>query len=291
MNGTMQRQLSPFKRGPAGTARAAKVAAFTLIELLVVIAIIAILAALLVPALAKAKSPGLNCLSNLKQLQMGWLMYSGDNNDRIMLNGGLNSEITDPTDPDAQPGGAKSKWVQGDMSASAVVANNTNLIKVGLLYPYVNHLKVYKCPADQQPVKGWATCRSMSMNCWMNPLAADNWNDNGGHHPGKVREFRKLGDIIVPGPSMAWVLIDENPWSINDGFFVCDPFLPLWIDVPASYHNGGSGLSFADGHAEIKKWQDTHVLGCNSLPSPQPPQDANARDLAWLQVRSSSLTP
>jgi prepilin-type processing-associated H-X9-DG protein len=123
----------------------------------------------------------------------------------------------------------------------------------------------------------------------MNPLASDDWN-NSASHPGKVRIFRKLAELTGPSPSMAWVLIDENPCSINDGFFVCDPAVPEWIDVPASYHSGGGGLSFADGHAEMKKWQDPQVLSCNSLPRPVPP-DANARDLAWLLVRSSSLTP
>ena len=86
---------------------------------------------------------------------------------------------------------------------------------------------------------------------------------------------------------MAWVLIDENPWGINDGFFVCDPIRPVWIDIPASYHTGSGGLSFADGHAEIKKWKDSHVLGCNS-PPPLGVQDASTGNLLWLQERSSS---
>jgi prepilin-type processing-associated H-X9-DG protein len=117
-------------------------------------------------------------------------------------------------------------------------------------------------------MNGAPTGRSMSMNAGMNPLPGQSWNSVKGYsRENALREFRKQSDISRPGPAMCWVMIDENPFSINDGWFVCDPNSPnTWYDVPASCHNGAGGLSYADGHSEIKKWKDKNVVSLSSVP-------------------------
>ena len=85
---------------------------------------------------------------------------------------------------------------------------------------------------------------------------------------------------------MLFVTLDENPNTINDGFFVVDPNQPTtWVDIPASYHNHACGFGFADGHAEIKKWRDANMLAAKT--SNVPMQSGFADDLVWLQQRAT----
>jgi len=263
-----------------------------LIELLVVIAIIAILAAMLLPALAKAKqkAQGIYCINNNKQLMLCWTMYAADNGDRLVYNTGGFGTVTDPT----------IQWAANTMDWSASPVNtNTLLLTKALLGGYLaNNYSAFKCPADKFDLDIGPRSRSYSMNGFVGPHDLTGSPYDGTH---TYKQFLKSADFSRP--TDMFVMVDEHPDSINDSIFIVAGSGALaniyngsraWRDMPANYHNRACGFSFADGHAEIKRWLNPFTANqpvlrnsarfAAALPIPAGEGD---EDLRWVADHSS----
>ena len=239
---------------------------FTLIELLVVIAIIAILAAMLLPALslAKQQAQATKCMSNMRQLTLGFIQYCGDFNGRFPVNDeGLTAASAD------ELGTAGLGWVEGWMDYTGGSDDtNTLLLTSGansLVGPYVKSPAIFRCPADQScnfGSTGTPRVRSVSMNQAIGPningtITLPGQPDQGTWLPDTIyKVYLKESDVTAPANT--WLLVDEHPDSINDAAFAfampTSPQGTEWIDVPAKYHGNACGFTFLDGHSLIHKW-------------------------------------
>lgn len=264
---------------------------FTLIELLVCVAIIGILASLLLPVLAgaKAKSQAITCLNNLRQLSLATQVYTDDHRDLLPYNLG-HAEIVRTV--------ARNwyyNWSTPIMSWELDSDNtNTTLLVKGGIGPYTGpSTRLYRCPSDTvlsevQAQRGWRErIRSVSMNLMIGNAGDYSRGGDNANNPGYRQYFKQ---VQIPRPAEIFVFIDEHPDSINDGYFLNRYYSKQWTDLPASYHNGGSTLTYADGHAEIHKWRSASTKPpsrpyASKLPFALPAGDR--ADWEWLMARMS----
>jgi prepilin-type N-terminal cleavage/methylation domain-containing protein/prepilin-type processing-associated H-X9-DG protein len=282
---------------------------FTLIELLVVIAIIAILAALLLPSLqsAKSESMGIKCMSNMRQMVLGWRMYAQDNKEYVVYasqSGSANNPLN------------KYAWCQQEESYADQPQNYDPSVDIttGPLYPYINSPLVYRCPADTSMINHGGTLlprvRTVSMNFYFGGFAGGNASEGSGvgSWGGLYPIYLKTTDLTYstsPGPVNTWVFLDERQDCINWGNYLADmagdsPSEPSEYefneDMPGMYHNRAAGYAWADGHATIQHWLDYRT--CPPLqppPSEGPavpalsvPRDV---DVKWIQQHSVKIIP
>ena len=292
--------------------------AFTQLDLLAVILMLAVLFLVFLPALA---NPGINaksiqCLNNHRRLCNAWRMYADDSNDRIPYsgtgsnhnprNGNSVMEITlNPSDPNYWAwSGAHLDFTGGTLNPSEWAPTVDMMLRP--LWKYVRTVTAFKCPSDQSvcpSATGALVPRllSISMNMCVGgfcPGVNGPGDDGGWSFADSYRIFSKTTDLTAPGPAKTFVFMDHRPDNLNWSNFMTDmtgyspanPALFNFQEWPGFFHDGGAGVSFADGHIELHRWTDrrtTPPAGPNGTFLNSPSASPNNPDIAWLQDHST----
>jgi prepilin-type processing-associated H-X9-DG protein len=206
---------------------------------------------MLLPALAKAKLKATQsvCLSNQKQIGLGFNMYANDYEDNLV--------------PFASGGGF---WVPPASIAGLTAGQALQTIQGCLrtnnpLYRFTPNVEVYHCPGDvrfkyRSPGNGWA---------FDSYSKTENYNgESYNSYWGAGATYTKLAEIRAPTLTFCTIEdADSRGWNV--GTFVvtwaagATPRF-TWVDPPAMYHGNVNTFGFADGHVEGHKWLDGVIV-------------------------------
>lgn len=238
--------------------------AFTLIELLVVVAIIALLLAVLLPALrvAKRKAAAVVCMTNVKNLSLGWYTYAQENDGEIMS-----------ADSSANVGGKYIGWTRVPIDINGnPMSNNTGQapvitdedeirgIEKGLLYPYLKQPQAYHCPMETTRGPDGST-KFISYS-----IASSLFSFVSPSHAYYNRQIKKYHEITSPSDRFNFIETTEGRnWNQNHRFIMAAPEYSndgcrpgeygLWGPI-AINHSDSSVLGYCDGHAQQRRWED-----------------------------------
>ncbi len=282
--------------------------AFTFIELLVVLAVLALIVCVFATARAASRPnfQGALCLNNLRQLMAAFTMYTHDNADIF------------PPNPDLRNDSPGCTWVSGFVAGGMPVgstvssaAGNPDVLmdaSGNLLAPYTRtNISLFRCPFDPRvaPYTGSDTnltgqiipvVRSISMNQGVgtkgacaaganaNTAVDGPWLDgNHGHTANNpYATFGRWSDFKSVHSSEIWVLVDDDPWTINDCSVAVIAALPDSVDYPNVFNNNSTAFSFADGHGETHKWKSSMFIHNGIPPRTTAQPGIQYQDWFWL---------
>ncbi len=221
-----------------------KTKGFTLIELLVVIAVIAVLMGILMPSLrmAREQARSVNCRANVRSLVLAWLLYK-DENDNKLVRGFTGNDDADWIHMPPNPG-------------SSTLQDKKDYIMQGALWPYVENVKVYRCPSDKrkQIAEHQNAYRTYSIAGGLNGVGAGSW---------EIDPCIKFSDIQRPAEKYVF-LAECDTRGYNMGSWVLRPRSREWVDPFGIWHrNRSATLGYADGRVDMQLFRGRGLIEWN----------------------------